>query len=63
MSYGLYGGALVYNARFPDPAVLQMAIQVAQDRDNRLNKEEARVYNDTLIELEYGFGFFQRAHP
>lgn len=37
--------------------------RVALDRENRLNKEETRVYNDTLTELEFGFGFFRRAHP
>ena len=37
--------------------------RVALDRENRLNKEETQVYNDTLTELESGFGFFRRSHP
>ena len=36
---------------------------VALDRDNRLNKEERAEYDRTLVELEYGPGFFRRAHP
>lgn len=39
------------------------AFAAAAERDSRLNVEEKRVYHDTLIELEYGFDFFTRAHP
>lgn len=38
-------------------------LKVAVDRDNRLNTEEQAEYNRTMVELEYGIGFFQRAHP
>lgn len=38
-------------------------LRTAIERDNRLNTEEKRVYHDTLIELEFGEGFFRRAHP
>jgi hypothetical protein len=49
----------------PDYTNLELAyrIRIARDRDGRFNREEQKVYNDTLIELEYGPGFLLRAHP
>jgi hypothetical protein len=35
----------------------------AVERDNALNFEERRMYEDTATELEYGEGFLRRAHP
>lgn len=37
--------------------------RVALDRENRLNVEEQRAYDDALVECQYGSGFFRRAHP
>jgi hypothetical protein len=37
--------------------------RIALERDERLNTEERKVYDDALIELEFGKGFFLRAHP
>jgi hypothetical protein len=35
----------------------------AVERDNALNSEEKRMYDDTATELKYGEGFLRRAHP
>jgi hypothetical protein len=45
------------------PSNVTYRLRVALDRDDRLNTEEQRVYDDTQIELEYGSDFFRRAHP
>lgn len=45
------------------PSEMMYRERVALERENRLNKEELRVYEDTKVELEFGDGFFQRAHP
>jgi len=45
------------------PENVAYRLQLAIDRDERLTTAEVRVYNDTLIELEYGPDFFFRAHP
>ena len=45
------------------PANLAYREQVALDRENRLNAEEQRAYDDSLCECIYGPGFFRRAHP
>jgi len=47
----------------PSPANREYRARVAFDRDERLNWEERRVYDEALIELEFGPGFFRRAHP
>lgn len=47
----------------PQPTNRALKLKVALDRDDRLNNEERRVYEDTLVELEFGAGFFRRAHP
>lgn len=38
-------------------------LNVAIDRDSRLNNEEREEYDRTLAEMEFGPGFFRRAHP
>jgi hypothetical protein len=37
--------------------------RIALDRENRLNTEESKQYMRTATELEFGAGFFERAHP
>lgn len=44
-------------------ANVEYKLRVAVERDNRLNSEEKAEYDRTLAELEFGFGFFRRAHP
>lgn len=44
-------------------ANVEYKMKVAEDRDNRLNTEEKAEYDRTLAELEFGNGFFRRAHP
>lgn len=39
------------------------ALNIALDRDDRLNREEQHVYDETQLELEYGPNFRLRAHP
>lgn len=41
----------------------QYALNLILDRDNRFNEEEQAVYDETLLDLEYGPGFRLRAHP
>lgn len=45
------------------PENVAYRLKVALDRDDRLNGEEKRVYEDTQCELEFGPGFLRRAHP
>jgi len=45
------------------PENVAYRLKVAIDRDNRLNGEERRIYDDTVCELEFGPGFLRRAHP
>lgn len=50
---------------YDNPSVQNQAyrLSVALDRDSRLNAEERQQYLRTEAELEFGFGFFERAHP
>jgi len=47
----------------PPAVYYTYALNVALDRDDRLNREEQQVYDDTQLELEYGPNFRMRAHP
>lgn len=47
----------------PAPSNVAYRTRVALDREDRLNNEEKRVYEDTILMLEYGPNFFRRAHP
>lgn len=47
----------------PSPDNVAWRLKVAIDRDNRLTDEEKRVYDRTAAELEFGPGFWRRAHP
>lgn len=53
--YGYYENSSARNVAF--------LLKLALDRDDRFNTEERAEYNRTLVELEFGAGFFQRAHP
>ena len=46
-----------------DPANVAYKLKIALDRDDRLNNEEKRAYEDTALLLEYGPNFLRRAHP
>jgi hypothetical protein len=45
------------------PENVAYRLRTALDRDDRLNVDEKRVYEDTKCELEFGPGFLRRAHP
>lgn len=47
----------------PDPARLTRLIEWGRARDERLNKEERQVLEDTQRECELGPRWWLRAHP
>lgn len=63
MSYAF--GGMIPSTGYDNPAPENVAyrLKVALDRDNRLNTDEKRIYDDGLVEHEFGSGFFRRAHP
>lgn len=59
-----YGGSIPSTGYDnPSPENRAYRLKVAMDREERLNNEEKRVYEDTVLILEYGPNFFRRAHP
>jgi hypothetical protein len=50
---------------YDNPSTLnrEYRLNVAIDRDSRFNAEEREQYLYTEAELEFGSGFFERAHP
>lgn len=63
MNWPLGGGVPFNGYENSQPTNVAYRLRIALDRENRLNNEELRAYEDTLIELEFGASFFQRAHP
>lgn len=60
-----WGAGLVKSIGYDNSSADNVArlLNIAIDRDSRLNTEEAREYKHTQVELEFGEGFHLRAHP
>ena len=64
--YGaLFGGGAPPSTGYDNPSVLNVAyrLQIALDRDDRLNKEESLAKFEAEMENEFGPRWFMRAHP
>lgn len=61
--FGAKGPAVGTGYANSSPANVEYRLKLALDREDRLNAEEHKVYEQTSIELEFGKTFYLRAHP